>query len=74
LSPRRDRRFAGIEASLAADPVPFPELGKADTRWGNGTGSAARQSAPERPESTPIIAEVAALPTSIPLARRTQRR
>jgi hypothetical protein len=56
----------------AVDPVPFPELGKADTRSGKGTGSPACEPAPERAESTPAIAEANALPPSIPLARRLQ--
>ena len=30
----------------AVDPVPFPELGKADTRSGKGTGSTACEAAP----------------------------
>jgi hypothetical protein len=57
----------------AADPAPFPELGKADTRSGKGAGSVACEAAPERPESTPIITATAASPSSIPLARRMQR-
>jgi len=55
----------------AVEPVPFPELGKADTRSGKGTGSTACKSAPERSQSTPTIAEANALPPSIPLARRS---
>ena len=35
-------------ASQAADPEPFPELGKADTRSGKGSGSTACETAPER--------------------------
>ncbi len=51
-SPTGPRTFSGWRSGLgadvrAADPVPSPELGKADTRSGEGTGSAAREAAPE---------------------------
>ena len=64
---------AGSQPSRAADPVPCPRLGKADTRPGQGTGSAACDSAPGRPQSTPTITATQGSPPSIPLARRKQR-
>jgi hypothetical protein len=51
--PCRASGKADTRLSQAADPVPFPELGKADTRSGKGTGSTACETAPER---TPVKA------------------
>ena len=39
---------AGTRQLRAADPLSFPELGKADTRSGKDTGSTACESAPVR--------------------------
>ena len=74
LSRLRTTRIGMSTVLQAADPVPFPELGKADTRSAKGTGSAACKSAPERPQSTSTIAGDSASLPSIPLARRMQRR
>jgi len=58
----------------AVDPVPCPERVSAFPSSGQGTGSTACKSAPERPESTLTIAKYLALSPSIQLARRMQRR
>src|SRR5512139_81922 len=53
----------------ASDPVPFPELGKADTRSGNGTGSDASDvpacDAVRALDPVPVTERVSAFPSSV---------
>ena len=63
------RTAAVYPVAVTSDPVPFPELGKADTRSGNGTGSHACDVpgcyAARAPDPVPVTERVSAFPSSV---------